>query len=244
MIRPNDPNTIRHSMRFRTAGVVTASLTALALTACGSGSGQASNGPGQHSTLASPLSVGGAAAAAPGTEAARYGAKSSQGQAPQAAEHVASKAARAPSRAFFARSLRATQSEESTPTTQKIINPCALVTRGEAQSILGATVLAPRQAPLGPTCIYQTGSHRAFVTLAVELSSFAKLPRQQSSLRKFSGVGRPAYCGGTTGATGLFVRLGANEVLTVTGPCQTGGRFAAHALARLGTVKGVPVKAP
>jgi len=247
MIRAIDSNVRTHTMRTTGVGVVVAALTAIALAGCGgssSGGNHAASAVSSPSSVSGPLSIGGAAAAVPGAAVARYGVAASDAGTKHGATQLATKQQIAPSHAFFQRSIRTKVSEESTPSTQKIIDPCSLVTRSEAESAIGSSILAPRVAPLGPTCIYESANHKAFVTVAVEVRSFAKLPAQEKSLRRFVGVGRPAYCGGTTGATGLLVQVGANEVLDVTGPCLTAGKLAAHALVRLRSTAGVPVTTP
>lgn len=235
------------TMRATGLAVVTAAVTAVSLSGCG-GSGQsgrnAASAPSSAPTLATPLSIGGGTAVS-GSVPARYGAKSSHAAvATQPAGAAAVRAAHAPSLRFYARSVLAKSSEESKPTSQKIINPCGLVTRSEAASAIGTAVPSPREAPLGPTCIYETSNRKTFMTVSVQVRSFATVASQDVSLRRFAGLGRPAYCGGTTGATTLFVRLSAGEVLQVTGPCLTAAKLASHAIPRLHTAKGVPVTAP
>ena len=52
-------------------------------------------------------------------------------------------------------------------------NPCTLVSRAEAQAILGRPIDTPVDAPLGPTCIYQLVGTRNLVTLTAESIDFS-----------------------------------------------------------------------
>jgi hypothetical protein len=226
---------------------VIAALVLIGMTGCGgsrSGSGGSSSQNAANeapSASVAPLTLGGGAAAGPGIATARYGVRASQAHDKLS---VATKASQAPSRAFYQRSVRTTDSEESTPSTQRIINPCALVTRPEAAAAMGVRILKVTKAPLGPTCIFQGAGDRVFASVAVQVRPFARLVSQDRSLRRFAGLKRSAYCGGTRSATVLFVRVGADEVLQVTAPCQTAAKIAAHAMARLRAARGVPVTQP
>jgi hypothetical protein len=108
-------------------------------------------------------------------------------------------------------------------------SPCALVSRAEAQAILGKPIDKPQEAPLGPTCIYQSagGATRDVVTLAIESISPRTLKAQQRG--RFNLVGHTAYCG-LYGQTTTFVPLPGGSVLTVAAPCPVGKLFAAAAL--------------
>jgi len=112
-------------------------------------------------------------------------------------------------------------------------NPCRLVTRAQAQAILGTPVAAPQEAPLGPTCIYQPTGGGAQVTLAVQAISLARLKPRIRHRRKIVVSGRTGYCG-TYGQPTTFVALADGSVLSVTASCQVGRVFAAAALTRLG----------
>jgi hypothetical protein len=112
-------------------------------------------------------------------------------------------------------------------------SPCTLVSRAEAQRILGAAIASMQQAPLGPTCIYQPAHAASAVTLAVEAVDFRTLKRQISHLARVSLAGHTAYCG-TYGRPSVFVPLAGGMVLNVAAGCAPGARFAATALARLG----------
>ena len=85
--------------------------------------------------------------------------------------------------------------------------PCNLVTRAQARAILGAPVLAPVEAPQGPTCIYRTRAGDGFVTRrrAAGRRSSAIEPRLRQR-RRIDVAGRAAYCG-TYGQPMLYVPL-------------------------------------
>jgi hypothetical protein len=111
-------------------------------------------------------------------------------------------------------------------------NPCELVSKAEAQRMLGAPIAAPQEAPLGPTCIYQpAGAHNA-VTVVIETTDFAKLRSQMRNRRRMTIAGRVAYCG-DLGRPNTLVALKLGRVLSITAPCTIGLRFAAAALPRI-----------
>src|SRR5450755_1704459 len=60
------------------------------------------------------------------------------------------------------------------PTTSGQPNPCVLVSATQAQTFTGRAV-AMKEAPLGPTCIYQEAGAKASVTLAVQRLHFSTL---------------------------------------------------------------------
>jgi hypothetical protein len=111
-------------------------------------------------------------------------------------------------------------------------DPCTLVSRAEAQSILGRPMATPVEAPLGPTCIYRPVGASSTVTLTVGPSNFARVkPRLRNSTELKVG-GQIAYCGDYGQAT-TFVPLAGGRILTVTAPCPVGVRFAGSAVPRL-----------
>ncbi len=110
--------------------------------------------------------------------------------------------------------------------------PCSLVTRAQAGAILGASVLAPREAPQGPTCIYRTRKGNDFITLAVQPASFSGLKRQIGRPQSIEVAGRSAFCG-AHGQPMLYVRLARGRVLSVAAPCPVAKQFATRAVARL-----------
>jgi hypothetical protein len=116
----------------------------------------------------------------------------------------------------------------------KALNPCTLVSRAEAQAILGKPVGEPVSAPQGPTCIYKPQGTTRVVTLAVESLHFSTI-KPQSQLRDRMSVtvgGHTAYCG-VAGTPTMILLLPAGRFLDVTAPCPLAAAFAAKALAHL-----------
>jgi hypothetical protein len=111
-------------------------------------------------------------------------------------------------------------------------SPCALVSRAEAQAIVGRPIDAPVEAPLGPTCIYQPRGGKALITLTVESIDFSKIRAQIRDPTRVEVGGRTAYCG-NYGQPVTLVPLAGGRILDVTAPCAIGVRFAAKALPRL-----------
>jgi hypothetical protein len=111
-------------------------------------------------------------------------------------------------------------------------SPCNLVTRAQARAIVGGPVGEPVEAPLGPTCIYPSGSGKRFVTVAVQSVTFDKLKRQMYVRRRVEVADRTAYCG-THGQPVLYVPLTGGRVLTIAAPCSVARGFAARAMPRL-----------
>jgi hypothetical protein len=111
-------------------------------------------------------------------------------------------------------------------------NPCTLVSKTEAQAIIGKPLATPEEAPLGPTCIYRTPGATGYVTVAVESLDFAKIRSQLRHPIKVNIGGRAAYCG-DYGQPTTYVSLTGSRVLNVTAPCGLGIRFAAKAIGRL-----------
>jgi hypothetical protein len=110
--------------------------------------------------------------------------------------------------------------------------PCSLVTKTQASAIVGAPIVAPLQAPQGPTCIYQAKSGKPYVTLAVQTVDFTKLRKQIRATRTVSIANRTAYCG-TYGKPMLFLPVAGGRVLTIAAPCTIAQRFAAKAAPHL-----------
>jgi hypothetical protein len=112
------------------------------------------------------------------------------------------------------------------------VSPCKLVTRSQAQTIVGQPLDAPQEAPLGPTCIYQTKGSTSAITLAVESIDFATIRTHMRGRKQTEVAGHRAYCG-SYGQQMTYVLLSGGRVLNVTAPCPLGKRFAAAALAHL-----------
>ena len=113
-------------------------------------------------------------------------------------------------------------------------DPCALVSRAQAQAIVRRPVGAPEEAPLGPTCIYQPRGAKTFITLSLEALEFAKVRPAIRGRIQYAIGGRTAYCG-VYGQPTTFVPLSDGKVLDVKAPCAIGRLFAAKAMTRLHT---------
>lgn len=124
--------------------------------------------------------------------------------------------------------------DEVSATGAKTLDPCSLVSRAQAQAILGKPVGQPVDAPQGPTCVYTPRGAKTIVTLAVIATDFSTL-RPQAHLRDRMSVtvsGRAAYCG-VAGAPTMIVPLAPGRFLTVTAPCPIAASFAAKALSHI-----------
>jgi hypothetical protein len=110
--------------------------------------------------------------------------------------------------------------------------PCNLVSRAQASAILGSQVMAPIEAPQGPTCIYRSQNGKAFTTLAVQHVDIGKLRKQMRQPQTVGIAQHTGYCG-TYGQPVLYVQLSRKRVLTVAAPCRVAKAFAARAVVRL-----------
>jgi hypothetical protein len=110
--------------------------------------------------------------------------------------------------------------------------PCNLVTKAQAQAIVGAPIHDPLEAPKGPTCIYRTQDGKSFITVAVQSLDFAALKRRIHKREQVNVSDRSAFCG-VLGDPVVYVSLPNHRVLSVAAPCKVGRRFATTALGRL-----------
>lgn len=124
------------------------------------------------------------------------------------------------------------RADSGSGTTSGRLNPCALVSKAQAQAIIGRAIAAPVEAPLGPTCIYRTQDAKSMVTLTVELLDFSKVKSQMRNRTQLAIGGHTAYCG-DYGQQVTYVPLAGGRVLNVTASCTVGARFAAKALNRI-----------
>jgi hypothetical protein len=106
------------------------------------------------------------------------------------------------------------------------------VTRAQAQAIVGAALRGSKEAPLGPTCVFDFKGGSAAITLAIESLSFPKTVRQMKKSTRLVVGGLQADCG-SLGMQMLFVSLSGGRVLNVTAPCPIARAFAVKALSRL-----------
>jgi hypothetical protein len=112
------------------------------------------------------------------------------------------------------------------------LTPCSLVTKSQAEAIIGTTILVPLEATQGPTCIYRTKSGKSFVTVAVQRENFKKIRPQIRQPERFSIASRTAYCG-TFGQPMLYMPLSGGRVLSIAAPCDTAREFAIRAISQL-----------
>ena len=111
-------------------------------------------------------------------------------------------------------------------------NPCTLISKADAEALIGGPIAAPREAPLGPTCIYQPIHGKSSITLSVESINFAKIKPHMRKVTQFTVRGHAGYCG-KYGQTMTFVPLAGGKVLNITAPCSVGTPIATRAIARL-----------
>jgi hypothetical protein len=142
----------------------------------------------------------------------------------------ASEAARAPATKPGYEGL--VESQASKPRSR--FTPCNLVTKAQAQAIVGLPLRDPLEAPRGPTCIYRSRDGKRLITLAVQPLDFAKLKRRVHGGQAVSVANRSAFCG-TLGAPVLYVELPKRRVLSVAARCEVGKQFATAAVRRLDT---------
>ena len=136
---------------------------------------------------------------------------------------------------FKARQPSGSVDDEVNASGAKTLNPCTLVTREEAQTIVGKPVDKPVDAPQGPTCVYSVQGAKAPVTLAVQALHFSTV-KPQSQLHDritLTIAGHSAYCG-VAGTPTLIVPLSAGRFLSVVAPCPIAASFATKALGRIG----------
>jgi hypothetical protein len=200
-------------------GALLAGVAALALSACG--------GSSPNSSSATAGSTSAANGHAP-VQVAR-----NVHPVPQALG--AGKVIPSQSSPFKARQPSGSVDDEVNSSGAKTLNPCTLVTRQEAQTIVGKPVGKPVDAPQGPTCVYSVQGAKAPVTLAVQALHFSTV-KPQSQLQDritLSIAGHSAYCG-VAGTPTLIVPLSAGRFLSVVAPCPIAASFAAKALGRIG----------
>jgi hypothetical protein len=121
--------------------------------------------------------------------------------------------------------------DEVSATGAEPIMPCGLVSRGQAEAILGGSVDI-RLEPLGPTCVYALQGSSEQVTMVVEENHVADLRSHARNASSVQVAGRTGWCL-RYGSTSVAVPLADGVVLHVTGPCAVASRFAALAVPRV-----------
>jgi len=122
--------------------------------------------------------------------------------------------------------------QREAPSQPKQANPCALVTKAQAQRALGGRLIDPVSLPQGPTCIYRNRSSARYATISVQARDFAVLRRQLKRARRVDVADRPAFCG-VHGRPMLYLSLGGGKVLSVAAQCDPAVRLARRAGAQL-----------
>lgn len=232
---------------MRGRGLILLALSAVLLTACGGGEDAAQTPapgtpenplqalPNPAPTRVPPTSEAGVekggAPETPKTPEARKAAIVKAQQRVQA-QNTRARSKRAAAKAGRSSSQAAPGSRRQKALAPSASRPCSLVSTTQARAIIGSAILAPLEAPQGPTCIYQTKSGTPYITLAVQTVDFAKLRKQIRNTRSISVASRTAYCG-TYGKPMLFLPVTGGRVLSITAPCTLAQRFAAKAATHL-----------
>jgi hypothetical protein len=133
-----------------------------------------------------------------------------------------------------ARTQEGVINDEVSATGAKKLTACSLVSRAQAQAILGEPVGRPVEAPQGPTCLYRPQGVKRLVTVAVISTNFSSIALQAHLKDRMSVTvsGRAAYCG-VAGAPTMIVPLTTGRYLTVAAPCPIAASFAAAALSHI-----------
>jgi hypothetical protein len=111
----------------------------------------------------------------------------------------------------------------------KPVKPCSLVTRAQANNILGGNVKISEHLQ-GPTCVF-TGSGREVSLVVMEVPLKPIIEGARSS-RPVKVGGKQAWCVRYEKFS-VVTGVGRGRVLQVTGSCAAGVRFAAAALPRI-----------
>jgi hypothetical protein len=133
-----------------------------------------------------------------------------------------------------ARSEPGAINDEVSASRARSVDPCALISRADAQASVGKPVGPPARALQGPTCVYRTRLAGGVITIAVQSAPFSSAS-PQLKLRDRMPVsvhGRAAYCG-VAGVPTMIVPLSAGRYLSVGAPCPIAASLAAKALGRL-----------
>jgi hypothetical protein len=112
------------------------------------------------------------------------------------------------------------------------VDPCSLVKRSEAQSIVGGSMAKPQLGLQGPTCIYQGQRFKQPITVALQQLSLPTVTRLGRHVVHTDVAGRKAVCL-DYGGLKLLVPVSTGSVLMVGAPCPIAQHLAATALRRL-----------
>ena len=207
-------------MRRALSALIPVAVLAASLSACG-GSSSSPESQSRHGGDSGFAVINGGALV-------RGGQKSTHAQTTVAA-HDPISYSRRPSHARLAPDGQF--DDESQATGAKPVNPCALVTKSEAHSIVRLPIVRAWLAPQGPTCIYEVSGAKSYITLAVQDTALSAVRKHARAISRRTTRGRASYCL-KLGTTMTVVQLSSRRVLRVTAPCSIGSRFAAKALTR------------
>lgn len=122
--------------------------------------------------------------------------------------------------------------EDQSADPRERFSPCNLVSRAQAQAVIGKPIAEPIEAPQGPTCIYSPQGANSFITVAVQPMQIGRIKKQLRNRRQVDVSRRTGWCG-THGQNVLYVPLGRGRVLSITAPCDVAEKLATAALPRL-----------
>jgi hypothetical protein len=126
-----------------------------------------------------------------------------------------------------------TRVHELKPSGASILSPCTLVTRSEAQAILGQPIAGLQKAVQGPTCIYRQRNTKRLITVALQHVRLTAAQQRGKQVVRVNVAGHKGYCL-KQGTLMMLVPLRDGQVLNVSAACPIAARFATKALARLG----------
>lgn len=119
--------------------------------------------------------------------------------------------------------------DEISPTGAEEVKPCSLVSKTEANRILGGEVQISEHLQ-GPTCVFNgSGREVSMVVMEASVKPLIENARRSKSLRV---AGQPAWCLYYE-VESVVTAVGDGRVLQVTGACPAASRFAADAIPRL-----------
>ncbi|HLY48740.1 MAG TPA: hypothetical protein VKR21_06035, partial [Solirubrobacteraceae bacterium] len=93
-------------------------------------------------------------------------------------------------------------------------------------------VQTSHEAPLGPTCVFESTAGTIVATLAMEHGTFDRLRPLVRDVAAVTDRGRTTYCG-TLGQHMLWAPVAADEMLVITAPCDSARTLASLVLPRI-----------
>ncbi len=205
-------------------GIVVLAGAALALSSCG-GSSTASHSTATSAATATPVASAPSEAPA-STSSSRAHRVAGVGGSSRGAGGATKIIAVSSGNAVKVKSPPDPESPIAVP---KGPNPCSLISRTDAQTIISTPISSITEAPLGPTCIFNLQGSKQSITLAVEQLNVAGQVRLMRNVQHSTVGGHQAYCG-TLGRPMLYIALSGSKVLNVTASCTVAEALAAKAL--------------